>query len=112
MIFQTTSWNKVLKFTASNKINLQYMFNLHCFSKKQVYKRSYSNFLNFFLKFGGGGLLWNNLDHFTSCLHQDAACDEGCRDSASTFLSTISGGQQSDHADREPTSGADQHAGE
>lgn len=41
-------------FTASSKINLQYMFNLHCFSKKQVYKRSYSNFLNFFLNLGGG----------------------------------------------------------
>lgn len=46
MILQTASWNKVLMFTASSKIHLQYVFNSHCLSKTALRKIFW--FLKFF----------------------------------------------------------------
>ena len=46
------------------------------------------------------------------CISQNAAGYEGCGDSATTVLFTVSGSQQSNSTDREPQAGTDQHAGE
>ena len=46
------------------------------------------------------------------CISQNAAGHEGCGDSTTTVLFTVSGSQQSNSADREPKAGTDQHAGE
>ena len=40
-------------------------------------------------------------------ISQNAAGHEGCRDSATTVLFTVSGSQQSNSADREPKAGTD-----